>query len=395
MSVQVEQRSVTRAPLVIQAVMLLLLVTTGLAMAQRPDVAGEPFWRLPASVTAGFEFRRWTITEPDGTSKLTQFAYPVYLQSHLGTNLDYSCLFNLAASSLDYGSGASNELNGMTDGKLSLTLYLPDPRFSMGLGLRLPTGESKLDAEQDNVAQVLIDRMLGFHVKRYGEGMDVELRAGYAAAQSPELALAAGAAYQLKGGFDVREQSGGGFATYEPGNELSVFGAAHLQLGERQLDASIRYLTFAVDRRDGRDELDEGRQLMLTGDASQELMHGLLAVGADLVFKDDTVIFGDGEELAPIRDVAGNIIRFRGAFDGRLNQATTLGGAVSVAWFGETDAGTGDGFLFEGGPHLVRTLAPGLALRARWLLLSGNAEQNSIDLSGQAISLGIALGGSR
>ena len=395
MSLRADERSSTPFQVVTGLVIPLMLLTAGLAWGQGAASIGEPFWRLPATINAGLEFRTWSISEPDGTSDLTQFAYPVYVQSRLGDNLDYSCLFNLASSSLDYGGGDSNALRGLTDGKLSVTGHLPDPRFSLGAGLRLPTGESELDAEQDNVAQVLIDRMLGFHVKRYGEGMDLELRVGFAEARSPELALAAGISYQLKGDFDVRNQSGAGTSTYEPGNELSISGAAHLQLGERQVDASLRWITFAVDRRDGQDELEEGRQLGLTADVSQEIMRGVLAVGADLVFKDDTVIFGDGEELAPIRDVAGDIFRLRGSFDGRLDQATALGGSVSLAWFGETDAGTGDGFLFEGGPHLVRRLMPGLELHARWLLLSGNAEQNSIDLSGQAISLGIGLGGTR
>ena len=365
----------------------------GTSAAAGPELGSKAFWRLPASVDVGMVFRTWGITEPTGDSDLSQLAMPIHLHGRLRGDLDYSCLFQVATSNLDYQGGDSNSLSGPTDSKLSLTYYVPDSRFSVGAGLRVPTGESELDGGEENVARVLIDRMLGFHVKRYGEGTDLELRAGFADARGPEFAYAAGVSYLFKGSFDVRFQAGDGLASYDPGNELSAFGAARMRLGARRLDASVRLISFSVDRRDGNEELEEGRQLSLTGGLTQEMLRGTAEVLAEGVLKDDTVVFGGGEELSPIRDVGGNILRLSGGFRGRLDRRTALGGRVSLSWFGETDAGTGDGFLFEAGPSFKRTLGQGLALRAEWLLLTGNAEQNTIDLGGQAISIGFALGG--
>jgi hypothetical protein len=249
-----------------------------------------------------------------------------------------------------------------------------------------------LTPEEDNVARIILDRMLGFYVRRYGEGTDFELRTGYAGTQSPRLTLAGGFSYVFKGSFDVRNPAGGPLSSYDPGNELGLYGSARMRVAAGHLDARLQFVDFARDRRDGRDELEEGRQLALTGVLTQEVIGGVARLEVTGLWKADTVVYSGGQRSQPLRDVGGNILRVNTDFSGRLTRRLTLGGLLGLAWFGETDAGTGDGFLLELGPNASYSLIPGLRLRADWILMSGDSEQGTIDLRGQAIAVALALG---
>ncbi|MGD8394597.1 MAG: hypothetical protein PVF43_03860 [Candidatus Eiseniibacteriota bacterium] len=359
-------------------------------------VLGRPagvLWRLPATVETGLVYRTWSIDEPGGSSSVDQLAMPVYVRARPSGRLAFSYLFHVASSTLSFDGGDENTLSGVTDGKASVDYRLADPRFSLGAGLRVPTGPSRLDSGEENVAQVLIDRMLGFHVRRYGEGTDLELRGGFADARGRDLAFAAGLSYVLKGGFEVSDAATGMLSTYEPGNEVSLFGALRALRGPRRLDASLRYVHFQTDQRDGADELGEGQQVVLQAAVTQELTRALIRGTGELVLKDETVIYGDGEELSPVRDVGGNILRLGTDLDARLDRRTSAGATVALTWFGATESGTGDGFQFQLGPRIARTLAPGIGLEASWTFMDGHAEENTIDLRGHALSVGIVLGG--
>ena len=376
-----------RAAVRVLALLAGLGVGTGAAAQTRPAA-------VPVAAEAAVVYRGWSIQEAGGESNLSQLAFPIFIRTELTRDLGFSYLFNTASSTLDTGGAGSNELSGVTDGKLALDYTLPDPRFSLGLGVRVPTGESILTPGEETVAGVLIDRMLGFYVRRYGEGTDIELRGGYAAAMNRGVAVSVGAAFLVKGSFDVADPAASGLSSYDPGDEFAVFGAALYHLGATSIMTRVRFAAFGTDVRDGNPELDEGNQLAIDVTASQELFRGVLDAGVELLVKDETALFGEGG-LVPLRDVGGNILRINADFNARLDARTTLGGFVGLGFFGENSTGAGDGFLFEIGPHATYALSPHLNLNGRWILMTGSTEDSTIDLSGNAVSVSVGLGGGR
>jgi hypothetical protein len=343
----------------------------------------------------GFHYRRWSVDQSGATSTIDQLAVPIYALTAIRPDLDLSYLFTAASSGVSVENGAENSLSGITDGKLGLTYYFPDHHWSAGLGLRVPTGESALDPEEETVAQALNDRIFGFPVRRYGEGTDLELRTAYATSWRSGVRAAAGIAYLMKGSFPILSptDSTGARAEdsrYEPGNELSLSGRLRFRALDGDWTAQARYATFGTDERDGSPELDEGSELGMSLLVVEEYIVGVGEFGAEFLWKGETEI-ASAAGVQPVRDVGGNILRLSGAFHGQLDPRSRIGGRTAFNWYGETDTGTGDGMVFEVGPFYRRTLSDRFSLEAGYTFLLGNAEDGSIDLTGHDLSVGLGF----
>lgn len=364
-----------------------------LAKETPAQVISDPegsFFPRAAEVTSGISYRTWSIKPKEGEDfRLGQFVLPVYVHSVLHENVEISYLFNVADSDLDLGPAEGNRLSGVTDGKLALT-YFPDRHFSAGLGVRVPTGESRLEPEEETIARELAERIFGFRVKRYGEGLDVEARGGYATLLDRDLAVSAGAAYLVKGEFKVLNPIDQLENTYQPGNEFSVLAAANGRALGSDWAGRFQFTTFETDRRDGADEIQEGNEAGFRLRVRDEYLAGIVDFEVDALWKAETEIVSAGG-LPPTRDVGGNILRTGGMIRSRMNRRSELSGRAGVNWYGETKRGIGDGLIFEAGVGLRRTLAAGFDLGLGYTLFLGNAEDRTIDLTGHDVTLSLNL----
>jgi hypothetical protein len=395
------------AILLIATGILAALPFAGESAAQPAEAAAEPAATFPlpgeaaddggflpraTGVEVGFNFRSWSV-RPEETENfdLRQFVIPIYVYSWLRENVDFSYLLNVADSALEVGPSEKSELSGITDGKLSVNYFFPDRRFSAGLGLGLPTGESQLELEEDTVARQLAERIFGFRVKRYGEGLDVEARGTYVATFGPNAAVSLGASYLVKGDFQILDPVTRSESTYEPGNELKLLATARDRALGRDWLGRLQVTTFQADHHDGEEELKEGTEVGLGLKLREERLAGTIEIEADGLWKRDTEVVSAGG-LPPSRDVGGSILRLGGGFRGKLDRLTELRGRGGVSWYGETDRGVGDGFLLEFGPGLRRNLRDGIGLDLSYTLFTGSAENGTVDLGGHDITLTFGLG---
>jgi hypothetical protein len=74
-----------------------------------------------------------------------------------------------------------------------------------------------------------------------------------------------------------------------------------------------------------------------------------------------------------------------------MNRLTELSGRTGVNWYGETERGIGDGLIFEAGAELRRTLAAGFDLGLGYTLFLGNAEDQTVNLTGHDVTLSLNL----
>ncbi len=366
---------------------------TGEAGAQTiGEESDTGFFPRAAEVSVGISYRNWSIKPTEGENfSVRQFVLPAYAHSVLRDDVEVSYLFNIAHSNLAAGPGETGSLSGITDGKLALNYFFPDRRFSAGLGLRVPTGKSRLDPEEEAVASQLAERIFGFRVKHYGEGTDVEMRGGFATLLGNGIAVSAGASYLMKGDFQVLSPVEQQESTYQPGNELSALASARGRAFGREWTGRVQFTSFGTDRSDGTDVIKEGSESSLRLRVRDELLFGVVEWETDALWKGDTDIVGAGG-LPPTRDVSGSILRLGGAFSGRIDRLTELGGRAGVSWYGESDRGVGDGLIFELGPRLKRTLRPRLDLNLGYSLFFGHAENGTVDLTGQDVTLAFGLG---
>ena len=378
---------------VIAVVVAGVLTPWPIAAAAPAEPGGETesgFLRA-TGVDVGLVYRSWSVEPDEGENfHLNQFVIPIHVHSLLRDNIDFSYFLDVADSALDLGPSEENRLSGVTDGKLSLNYYFPNRHYSAGLGLRLPTGESKLEPEEETVARQLAERIFGFRVKRYGEGTDVEARGGYVTALG-NATVSAGASYLVKGDFQILSAVDGSENTYEPGNEFSVLATARGRAWERDCLGQVRVTTFQADRRDGEKELQEGTEIGLRLRARDERLAGVIEIEADALWKGDTDVVSAGN-LPPSRDVGGSIFRLGGIFRGQVDRLTELSGRSGVSWYGETERGVGDGFLIELGPGLRRKLGADVGLGLSYTLFVGNAENGTTHLTGHDVTFTLGLG---
>jgi hypothetical protein len=382
---------------VASVVAVALMASAGVRPALADAPPAESVFPLAIGATeveVGINYRTWSVGQEAGESDIDQLAIPVYVRSRLGESLDFSYLFTAASSSLDFGGSGEGDLSGVTDGKLGLTYLLPDRRFSLGLGLRVPTGESELDPTEQAVAAILNDRILGFRVKRYGEGFDLEARAGYATVIAPGMTMAGAISYVLKGDFPILDPVTGGESTYEPGNELSFVGRLRARAMARDWSGDLRVASYSRDQRDGADEIQEGTEVEISGSVVGEHLAGIVVLDAGFLLKGTTEVLS-AAGLSPVRDVGGNILRFGGGFYGKLDARSELGGRAGLNLYGEAENGTGDGLVFEIGPRYRRELGGGLAAGLAYTLSVGDAEDGTIDLSGHDVTATFGYGWGR
>jgi hypothetical protein len=368
---------------------LAVLVAGDAAALDLEDDQG--FLPRSARVSVGFDYRTWSIDQEIGEDfRLSQLVVPTFVHTALRRDVELSYLFNIADSRLDADSADEAALGGITDGKLALTYFFPDRRFSAGLGLRVPTGKSRLDPDEEVVAQQLAERIFGFRVKRYGEGTDVEVRGGAATLFDGGVSLAAGVSYLVKGDFAVvspidREES-----TYEPGNELSLLGGVGARFADRDWNGRVQFTTFAADERDGAKEIEEGAEASLRLRVRDEHLIGVIDWEGDALWKGETKVVSAGGQ-PPTRDVGGSILRLGGTLMSRWNQKTSIGGGGALSWYGETDRGVGDGLIFEAGPRIRRSIQDNLDLEGGYTLYLGNAEDGTVGLTGHDLTLAVVF----
>jgi len=244
------------------------------------------------------------------------------------------------------------------------------------------------------VARVLNDRILGFRVKRYGEGLDVEARAGYATTLGTGTAVAGAFTYVIKGSFPILDPVKGTESTYEPGNEFSFMGRLRARALARDWNGEFRVAAYGQDQRDGAGEIQEGTEVELGCSVVEEHLTGIAVLDAGFLLKGNTQMLG-AEGLSPVRDVGGNILRIGGGFYGKLDPRSELGGRAGLSLYGEAENGTGDGLVFEIGPRYRRDLGGGLAAGLGYTFSVGNAEDGTIDLSGHDVTATFGYGWGR
>lgn len=354
-----------------------------------------------------FLTRSWTI-QKEGSPDLTvnQIALPLFACKPVTRDLDFSFLLTGVSLSSD-GEGKS-DYSGLTDTRFGATYRFRDGRYFLSAALNLPTGKAPLDGEEENLSIFVADRILGFPVKRLGEGFDVSLAGGHALLFPNGTVVSAGAGYLLKGEYEYyspneEEQM------YRPGDEVflsaGVERALHVDSIVIDLRGDIRYRMFGADRRNGKDFYEEGDQVEFLAEAAflfKKERRADLQVFA--VFKGDGSeggVFGAGDidslslERYLLRSLDGDCLEVRAGYTHRLGDRVDLlahGVFSSYGEYGQT-APEGEEYLLGSG----HAMAAGAGFRYlfsennTFLLrasgLTGKAEDGAVTMSGVDVTV--------
>jgi len=369
------------------------VIICGLTLLGIP-VHAQPKFQYPVakgSFGPRFYVQNWRLNSSAGNATIRAFFTPLFVAIHLSPKFDLSFSGAAAASSLK--NGASQTLQGLTDTKIRGIMKFNDYHWLLHIGLNLPTGKNALEAQEVKVNNVLAETVLGFPLKRYGRGLEVDWGAAYAFAVSENLKAGLGAGILLKGEHAFLQNSP---FRFNPGNEVSVTGGIDFKKNNLATHWNLLAKIFQKDQINGQAAFKEGTQIEAEGmmTFSQKKFAVVLAL-RDVIKADNVTYASGGEILSTVRDnFSGNIFWSTGQVTYNVSERLALTTSLGLNIFGKSEAQLGEAQLFNLGGGLQFKSSEHLMLNTAFSFSTGEAkdvQRRTWDLRGFLLTGGLSL----
>ncbi|MEJ2637309.1 MAG: hypothetical protein P8184_18735 [Calditrichia bacterium] len=233
--------------------LLVLLALSDISFAQ--GEAGGFLRRNEMSV--GASFRTWSSANNE---RISEWILPVVYILPLNNRLTFDLMNAPTFASLNTASAG---LRGLTDTRIRASYLMMEEKLLLTAGLSLPTGNSRLEAEEWVVASALSMNALDFAVPSLGQGLDLKLSAAYAQ-QVGGIVLGGGFGYLRKGSFKPFAENE---YDYNPGDEItfSLGGDKNIPFGINNLRISgdMTYTIYGNDVFNNQEVFRSGNKLLL------------------------------------------------------------------------------------------------------------------------------------
>ncbi len=188
------------------------LVTTITAQT-KPAYDDKLLFKGMTGVTMGGIQQQWTIKD-SGT--LAQQSAPLYVSIPIANRILLSISSAAAMAKYD-----TSKLNGIADTRLSVSYVLPGDKVWLLGGVNIPTGKTKLTANEMQVSSMLSQTSFATRVPVYGQGINANLGITYATSLTRRFILGFGASMFYKGKYEP-VSAGTAKYFYDPGDEISA-----------------------------------------------------------------------------------------------------------------------------------------------------------------------------
>jgi hypothetical protein len=360
-----------------------ILFALAASLAWRPacgesldDLEAEKGWIVSTQVSA----RDWSLESDDLRREVSQWVVTSWASLATGSWWELEATTSRARGNLSEPAGQA-QLEGWTNLLLQASAFLLGDQLLLQAGVGLPTGTTGLDSLELRTARWLWNPLLGFPVRRYGEGWVLhgavtwlqELSVG-------DLGLALSGTW--RGPYDLASRG----PEYQPGASASLH--AVLEGEKRRLE--VRGQVFDWDSYGRAAFFREGAQLELR--AASETRLGRFDISASVLgaWKEDNRIRRrTAEGLEEIHQAAGRTL---------FGEAEVLHPFGRRLWVGAQVEGT----LFEGfqdasetgwslgvGPSLRWRPHPGWSVVAGFEFFQGRMDKGNVRIEGHRTLLGM------
>lgn len=372
---------------------LTLVVQTSLSGSEARAQSGTPGGPLgSARLTTGF--RSWLLRQDSGrTQTVSQFYLPLNATVRLGRKSDVVISSEAAWASYGPKGKATASLNGTSDVGIQAIHAFPSRRLFLLGGVSIPSGTQKLSARELEVARVLGNPLLGFHLKEYGQGLDFNLGATASLPLAGPWKLGMGLGYVLHGSY-VLSAEGERFRPTPEGTASVGLQIAGARLGEAvgSSECFAVYRVLAKDKLGSSTILDEGNELVLQAQGDIRWTGWRTFGFARLLLKGhDKVFSGSGDQVQTADRRAGTGVLARLGVEKPLSPKFRT--RINGEWyhFGGSENPIDNGNTYGFGPGLKISAAEGMQLDIVLLYLVGSVEPvgraSDIRLRGYALSL--------
>ena len=217
-------------------------------------------------------FETWSIKGSTHFSEFTNIISMGYYPSHntaLSLNTKYASV----------GGDLSN-LSGLSDSQISLRQSFSKYNLIINAGINLPSGKTKLSANQFETVRFLSQDLFGMRTSNFGEGTNIILGVSWINKLSDNYVAGLGASYQIKTEYQPLSDFND---KYKPANEISVTGGLDIKLSETQtLTGDIMSVFFGNDKVNGNEVFSSGSMTVL--DAAYKQYFGFNSLNAMILY---------------------------------------------------------------------------------------------------------------
>ena len=269
----------------------------------------------------------WSYTRSGQEIGFRQTLVPVTLFMPLFDNAEMRIVTAGAVS--NSGLIPGKNLSGLADTKIQTRFAFLNDRLMVSAGLNVPTGKTKMSLDEFRLTGIFTEEIFGFHCRRFGEGLDVNVGAVFAFPAGP-LTLGAGYALLAKGSYVPNDI----FGKYQPGNETTTTGIMDIQWDRNLIRSSVIYKTFFKDQLNGGDYFQKGRQLIWIENILFFLGKNRLETTIVNLFRQKNFIFGNAGLMEEPFESSGSDFRILFNVSRKISQKTSVSGLLEWKQFG-------------------------------------------------------------
>jgi hypothetical protein len=282
------------------------------------------------TIGASADYLGYSFDDGLGTEAAQLFMVPVGVRFAATDALTFDASSAWAKGSIER-QGTTLELTGPVDTSVRVA-YQALPWGLVTVGVNVPTGNSKHDAEEAIVAALLSTDLLGFREASLGRGFAVTSSLAVAG-NVGGLGVGVAGAYALRGKFNPSaEQSD---LEYQPGSEARVRVGVDRNFGNSTLTLGGTFTTYSDDQADGRNLFQAGNRYRFDATYAWRMGAGVWTLyGADLYRQNG--------------DLSLEVLDGQGVSQGFTNIETPKQNLAIVGLMGAV--GIGGGYVFR--PHI-------------------------------------------
>jgi len=218
-----------------------------------------------ASAGAGVLFQQYTFATPADIDleKVSLLTIPISASVALTPKLELGVNGAFATATRVRGGGQSTSISGPVDTDIHLSYRMANDRIRLTAVAVVPTGKSKLTADEMEVAGLIASDLLPFAISNWGEGGGVGLNAAVTVPVADATTLGLSAGYLV--GHSYEPLNANTFA-YRPGNELQARASIERMIGvTAKASVHLAYLHYAQDQTAGTNFYQAGDRLQALG----------------------------------------------------------------------------------------------------------------------------------
>ncbi len=349
-------------------------------------VNGQIVYDQPSSGGGRFIYNHWSIDDSIGTKTLNQSVIPIYGFIPLEDNFEARFSVSSISSKLD-NSETEYDLSGLGDIRFQLNRSLAEDRFLLSMGVNLPTGKKELSPTDERpVMEYLSKDFLNLPVRRYGEGLGVNLLAG-TATQVGVMQLGGSISYGYNGVYTAYEDGG----DYNPGDMFSVSAGLDGPYNNFILSGRLSFTNYGIDKMDDEKVFKAGQQLTIQlGVATNKNNFGFRSNINYIIRGRNTTYNNVTEEVDSQLKIYGNEFSWNSSVSLVPAESYYIVPSLELKFIGANENDFENSSLFGFGSEFGKRFTEDIDVNVGFKYYTGSADGGDIDLQGFQISLGIA-----